>query len=486
MTRPRRRLLLDPHDEHGATVVIVALVLVAMFGMIVLVVDVGGLLWKRRELVNASDAAALSAAHTCALKSSIDPKNAQQAADALALQNVSGSGLTGVVQDSGTCHTGSVGWVKVQYSQQQHLFFAPVLGFSNQNGVTTKATAIWGPAGAANPVPIVVYANSFNNCKLDTDPTPGPTCFIWEDNNNTSGSQSAFGLLDLRTDDPSRYGWDSVAGAQCPNPGSDVKTWIDTYPNPNVGDLASNYPAATYVCRVNGMQQTAWDSLANLKGNVLYFPINRCDLVLPGNPYGQIDSSANEVACGNTPNQYDIIGFVALRLIEVYRPNDPAVQGSSGTCSKPLSIPQIPPGTPPSFNLSTFGSANGCFTGAPDSFSNITLTKVKKQDPGPDPTVNQDYTINSSDPKNPILTWLTGGPANENQTYTLSFDWDKGGACGISPGNNSGHCLIVEVVDVQIGGTHPGGGDPNSNLRAVKLCDQAVTGSCDPVNVPNP
>src|SRR6185295_8822397 len=165
---------------------------------------------------------------------------------------VSGSGLTGVVQDSGTCHTGSVGWVKVQYSQQQHLFFAPVLGFSNQNGVTTKATAIWGPAGAANPVPIVVYANSFNNCKLDTDPTPGPTCFIWEDNNNTSGSQSAFGLLDLRTDDPSRYGWDSVAGAQCPNPGSDVKTWIDTYPNPNVGDLASNYPAATYVCRVNG------------------------------------------------------------------------------------------------------------------------------------------------------------------------------------------------------------------------------------------
>ena len=175
MTRPRRRLLLDPHNEHGATVVIVALVLVAMFGMVVLVVDVGGLLWKRRELVNASDAAALSAAHTCALKSTIDPKNAQQAADALALQNVSGSGLTGVVQDSGTCHTGSVGWVKVQYSQQQHLFFAPVLGFSNQNGVTTKATAIWGPAGAANPVPVIVYANSFNNCQIDSDGTPGPT-----------------------------------------------------------------------------------------------------------------------------------------------------------------------------------------------------------------------------------------------------------------------------------------------------------------------
>ena len=220
MTRPRRRLLLDPHNEQGATVVIVALVLVAMFGMVVLVVDVGGLLWKRRELVNASDAAALSAAHTCALKSSIDPKNAQQAADALALQNVSGSGLTGVVQDSGTCHSGSVGWVKVQYSQQQHLFFAPVLGFSNQNGVTTKATAIWGPAGAANPVPIVVYANSFNNCKLDTDPTPGPTCFIWEDNNNTLGKSISFRTSWIFGPTiPAEYGWDSVAGAHVPEPG---------------------------------------------------------------------------------------------------------------------------------------------------------------------------------------------------------------------------------------------------------------------------
>jgi Flp pilus assembly protein TadG len=486
MTRSHRRLLLDLREEGGATIVIVALVLVAMFGMIVLVVDVGGLLWKRRELVNASDAAALSAAHTCALKSTIDPKNAKQAADALALQNVSGTGLTGIVQDSGTCHTAATGWVKVQYSQQQHLFFAPVLGFSNQNGVTTKAAAIWGPAGAANPVPVIVYANSFNNCEIDQDGTPGPQCYIWEDNNNTQGSQSGFGFLDLRTDDPTKYGWDSNPGATCNDPGSDVKNWIDSYPNADVGDLSINYPNPTYVCRVDGNKAKAWANLAALKGNVLFFPINRCDPIPPGNPYGQIDSSGNEVACGNTPHQYDIIGFVALRLIEVYDPKDPAVTGSGGTCSKPLTIPQIPPGSPPAVTLSTFGSGNGCFTTAPDAYTNITLTKVKKQDPGPDPVLNQDYTIDASDPKNPVVTWVTSGPANENQTYTLSFDWQKGGQCGIPPsGNNSGHCLIVEVVDVQIGGTNPGGGgDPNSNLRAVKLCDPVVTGSCAPVTVP--
>jgi Flp pilus assembly protein TadG len=471
-------------DDRGATIVIVALALVAMFGMIVLVVDVGGLLWKRRELVNGSDAAALSAAETCALKSAVDPRTAEQAADEQASQNVTGldpTTSTNVTVAAGTCHTTSAGWVKAAYSQQQHLFFAPVLGFSNQSGVSTKAYAIWGPTGAANPIPIVVYANAFNNCKLDIDPTAGPNCFIWEDNNNTQANQSGFGLLDLRTDDPSTYGWDSVPGAACPNPGSDVKTWIDTYPNPDFGELPTNYPAATYVCRVNGMLQSGWASLSNLKGKTLYFPLNRCDPASPAT-FGQLDSGGTQTSCPNTPNQYDIIGFVALELIEVYDPKDPAVTGSSGTCSQPLAVPQTAPF--PSVNLSTFGAANGCYTSAPDAFSNISLTKVKNQDPGSDPVLNQDYTVNTSDPKNPILTWLPGGPANEKQTYTLSFDWQKGGACGIPPsGNNSGHCLIIKVTDVQIGGSGPNNGSPDSNLRAVKLCDPAIAGSCNGISV---
>src|SRR5262245_9840844 len=142
----------DLRDERGATLVIVALALIAMFGMMVLVVDVGGLLWKRRELVNGSDAAALSAASTCAKLSTIDPRTAEQAADELAAENVTGldpTTATNTQTAPSTCHTTASGWVKVQYTQNQHLYFAPVLGFSNQNGVTTKATAIWGPAGQA-------------------------------------------------------------------------------------------------------------------------------------------------------------------------------------------------------------------------------------------------------------------------------------------------------------------------------------------------
>ena len=43
-----------------------SLTLIALCGVIVLTVDVGQLLYKRRAMVNASDAAALSAAQACA------------------------------------------------------------------------------------------------------------------------------------------------------------------------------------------------------------------------------------------------------------------------------------------------------------------------------------------------------------------------------------------------------------------------------------
>ena len=74
-------------DERGATAVIVALTLIALCGVIVLTVDVGQLLFKRRAMVNASDAAALSAAQTCAGLADSDSPEAM--ADAFAVDNVS-------------------------------------------------------------------------------------------------------------------------------------------------------------------------------------------------------------------------------------------------------------------------------------------------------------------------------------------------------------------------------------------------------------
>jgi hypothetical protein len=335
-------------------------------------------------------------------------------------------------------------------------------------------------------VPIVVYANSFNSCRLDEDEIEGTECYIWEDNNNTQGSQSGFGFLDLRRDNPSRYGWDSVAGAQCPDPGNGnggVNDWISNYPSSDVGELPLNYPAPTYVCRASGNRESSWNALADHEGDILYFPLNRCDATPPGASGGQIASNSAEVACGDTPHQYDIIGFVALRLLAVYDPKDPAAIGSTGSCSidRPMSAGV-------SYNLDAEGITQGCFSSAPATVTNVSVRRIGGPPPNPVECVGATSAtcdwIYSGDPARTV-TWYGPGPAGDNRNYRIQFDWQTAGACGVPPsGNNSGGCLVVEVVDVQVGGSGPGGGDPNSNLRAIALCDPAIDGSCDPVNVP--
>jgi uncharacterized membrane protein len=52
--------------EQGAVAIIVAIMLVVFMAAVALAVDIGGLYLRRRELVNGSDAAAMSAARTCA------------------------------------------------------------------------------------------------------------------------------------------------------------------------------------------------------------------------------------------------------------------------------------------------------------------------------------------------------------------------------------------------------------------------------------
>jgi hypothetical protein len=88
---------------------------------------------------------------------------------------------------------------------------------------------------------------------------------------------------------------------------------------------------------------------------------------------------------------------------------------------------------------------------------------------------------------NGIITWSRSGPADEGQSFTISFDWQNAGPCGIPPsGNNSGHCLVLQPVEVRIGGSGPGTGSPNSNVRSYKLCEPSISTSCDPVPVQGP
>jgi Flp pilus assembly protein TadG len=60
----RRRLRVD---EGGVVAVVVAICMIVLMGMLVLTVDLGRTVSIRRDMVNASDAAVLAAARTCAI-----------------------------------------------------------------------------------------------------------------------------------------------------------------------------------------------------------------------------------------------------------------------------------------------------------------------------------------------------------------------------------------------------------------------------------
>jgi Flp pilus assembly protein TadG len=183
MSPARRRLVLNVREERGATVVIVALVLIAMFGMMVLVVDVGGLLWKRRELVNGSDAAALSAARRAPFPRRSIPRRPKAAADPLAAQNVTGLDPTTTPNNAtvlpGTCHTTASGGVKVQYSQQQHPVLRPRARFLEPERGNDEGICGLGAGGVSQSGPDRVSTRRFQGqCDISANlpRVPRATC----------------------------------------------------------------------------------------------------------------------------------------------------------------------------------------------------------------------------------------------------------------------------------------------------------------------
>jgi len=183
-------------EQAGAVAILVAILLVVFLAAVAMSVDAGGLYLRRRALVNGSDSAALAAARTCARvipgpapfdtpESSADYE--VQANSPITADEVAGANITAVT----ACGT-QQGHVTVQYTSQQALYFAPVLGFNHQSPVTTTATASWG-LGSNNPVPIVLSSLlGPGACPVPPSGTPtiGQTCSFWYDNDSLEGATS--------------------------------------------------------------------------------------------------------------------------------------------------------------------------------------------------------------------------------------------------------------------------------------------------------
>ncbi len=243
--------------EEGAVAVIVVLSLVALLGVTVLTVDVGQLLFKRRAMVNASDAAALAAAQSCA---GVDDSDSPEAmADLFAVDNVSVA--SGQITELVGCDGPPFGHVTVQYGMSQDLFFAGVLGFNGPAPSDHRSDGRLGSGPRRQPRSDRRLHRSAIRATATSMRTSagGIPCYLWYDNDLFSNS--AFGFLNLCTaGDPCSQGWDVDRAAGCPNVGSSLRDdWI--MGNWSGGPNQINWPDETFVCRVSGLSTSNWNTL---------------------------------------------------------------------------------------------------------------------------------------------------------------------------------------------------------------------------------
>jgi Flp pilus assembly protein TadG len=446
----QRRRCTKASDESGAVAIIVALCLIAVMAMTMLTIDVGALLLRRRAMVNASDAAALAAAASCF--GTDDSDVPEDEADRFAVTNSGGlQSYDGGIVPSKTrnCDTGRPGHVTVRYGQQEGLYFAPVLGFGDKADVGTLATASWGGAGAAPPMPMVINAGSLQGPCDVPHVAPGTTCYIWEDD-DIYGT-SAFGFLGVDQ-------WDVDPASNVCNGVQDsiLRDWIE-----NSGSAASqhlNYPYATFVCTGGGnhSENQVYQAIRDLIGQTRDFPINGTS---PADGKIQVDRQGNPCVSSLTNcavDKYNIIGFAHLEIIDMLKPSSTAPIN----CTVTLSDTATPP-----VDLMALGRTQPCSSGTAIPAVATFAGNVTTQNPG----TNQSALVVDS---NGVVTSWARRPSKVSFDYTVPTT----NCGGTPPPNASAHCLVVRWNGSSVSGGDPGGG-ADFGLGSVKLCELDY-GSC--------
>jgi hypothetical protein len=325
-----RNLRRTQSGEEGAVLIIIILSLLALFGMMVLVVDVGSLLYARRALVNAADAAALAAAQSCGQKEG--QSEADMQADFYTVANQGGAVVkSGYPVYFPSCDS-PAGLVTVRVTTDRPLFFAPVLGFDSDTAVTTEATASWGGAGVGEKVaPLMLSANRLTDCEIppdDPQDNVGIECaFYWNNSNNSQTNpdlaNAEWGTLDLLK-------WDIMPPLNCDNSTPpQFEDWMlrgFNLPLPIDSDFygAIEGDGHTYVCRGQGHFGEALDrdieaaAAPGPDGEVdpLYFPVNRPTTQIDSN--GDVCSPEMFATTNCAVDKYDIIGFARLTIVEIW------------------------------------------------------------------------------------------------------------------------------------------------------------------------
>lgn len=158
MTRSRT----EPTREGGQILFIFALALVAIVAMTGLVLDGGSTFVQRRDMQNASDAAAMAGAYDYANNGNVAA--AIVAAQAVAIANGYTHGVNGVtVQVSVVAGGGGATDVTVGIDKPHRNSFSGIVGLSSWN-VSTTATAETGlPNSVVGALPIIFNQRDFPN-----------------------------------------------------------------------------------------------------------------------------------------------------------------------------------------------------------------------------------------------------------------------------------------------------------------------------------
>src|SRR5262249_40137639 len=155
------------HDEKGVVAVIVAIVAVVLFAAAAYAIDSGNLWQTRRNMVTATDAAALAAAEGYALGN-----DGCSTAPSVLTQNRGDAQLDSCAPSGTDTHGGYVtvsGHTTVNYS------FAGIFGLTNKQ-VDSATTAEWGiPTGAIGLRPIALCETATPELKQWLNLPTGPS-----------------------------------------------------------------------------------------------------------------------------------------------------------------------------------------------------------------------------------------------------------------------------------------------------------------------
>jgi Flp pilus assembly protein TadG len=302
---------------------IVALLLLALIGMLVLVFDLGRVVAIRRDQVNAADAAALAAAQQCALGNT--QADARAAATKLNTDNSSGALVSffDAPQCNGVTSTLTSGTklVTVDSTVNVEYFFAQIFGLDS-GPVTTRAVAQWGPTIAVlNPTPIRISQAGLGSCVAAAEANNVAGCLLGFDNSGTVEADSQWGILNFPQGWPSEdpYANPTDCANNAGGASEDIQYIIpDGDPTNFTAGLEpfEDNDGAAFVCGAPG--SLGGDIIDALTARACGTPSATCD------PYLTFPVMSDTIPVITTPGQeaFPVIDFAVLRVLGAWKGQD--------------------------------------------------------------------------------------------------------------------------------------------------------------------